>query len=194
MPLVGDTLFILTGGTIDAEPYEQTPEYITPNRFSVIPAVVTAMHPEKTCGFFTWLLKDSKDFTREEIAELAEIIRGVDQPYIVITHGTDRMPENSRLLAELVGETTKTILFTGSMLPLMNGPESDGFTNLRFALEHVAELPKGVGVVMHGQYFYPERLRKDFEQMRFYNEPVISSPSANLTPIARAHDALAAVP
>jgi len=70
---------------------------------------------------------------------------------ILITHGTDRMVETARALAEQ--DIDKTIVLTGAMIPYAFGTSSDGFFNLGSALAFVQILDPGVYVVMNGRYF-----------------------------------------
>lgn len=79
---------------------------------------------------------------------------------ILITHGTDRMVETARVLAEANIEG-KTIVLTGAMIPYAFGMSSDGFFNLGSALAFVQALPPGVYVVMNGRYFDWNRVRKN---------------------------------
>ena len=89
--------------------------------------------------------------------------------HILLTHGTDRMVETGRMLAEANIEG-KTIVLTGAMIPYAFGTSSDGFFNLGSALAFVQVLPPGVYIVMNGRYFHWDRVRKNrqtgtFEEM-----------------------------
>ncbi|MEL7377017.1 MAG: asparaginase domain-containing protein, partial [Bacteroidota bacterium] len=88
---------------------------------------------------------------------------------IVVTHGTDTMVETAGYLAsqELDG---KTIVLTGAMIPYAFGSSSDGFFNLGSALAFVQLLPPGIYVVMNGQYFNWDEVRKNRSTGHF--EPV----------------------
>lgn len=79
---------------------------------------------------------------------------------ILITHGTDRMVETARILADANIEG-KTIVLTGAMIPYAFGMSSDGFFNLGSAMAFVQILPPGVYVVMNGRYFHWDRVRKN---------------------------------
>jgi L-asparaginase/Glu-tRNA(Gln) amidotransferase subunit D len=161
-------LFILSGGTIDAEPYAATPKNITPLSESVVPQAVEAMGLAAGCRFQKWKMKDSKDFTDADMQELAQLVKESPEHTVIITHGTDHMPQNSRRLAELLKGTDKRVVFTGAMEPLSHGPSSDGFGNLTTAITEAAGKTAGVHVVMHSQWFPPEGLRKHFETKTFY--------------------------
>jgi L-asparaginase len=76
----------------------------------------------------------------------------------VITHGTDTMVETARVLA--AGETGKTIVLTGAMVPYAFG-SSDGLFNLGSALSFAQVLPPGVYISMNGLCLPAERARKN---------------------------------
>jgi L-asparaginase len=168
-----DILVIMTGGTIDAEPYgdpARPPRYAIPLRDSLVPRAVEELGYGADCRFFQWMMKDSKDFSPAEIYALAIFIEQRRAQHFIITHGTDRMPENSRELQKQLAGTEKTVVMTGAMLPLANGPASDGYDNLRAAIAHVEQWPPGVHVVMHGRRFDPQKVKKDFATRRFEEE------------------------
>lgn len=165
-----DILVIMTGGTIDAEAYPDPanpPPNAVPLKDSAVPDALHAMGYDDDCRCYQWLMKDSKEFTERNLDELATMIRERRAQHIIITHGTDRMPENSRDLMKFLGSTDKTVIMTGAMIPLANGKESDGYENLRFAVENIEKWPPGVHVVMHGRRFDPARVRKNFSSLRF---------------------------
>ncbi len=128
-------LVIMTGGTIDAEPYEATPDRVTPKDKSQIPALVDQLGLAESCDFFQWKMKDSQDFSEDEIQQLADIIRADERRYFIITHGTDAMVKNAQLLNEALKGSGKTALFVGAMQPLAHGAASDGPENMKLALE-----------------------------------------------------------
>lgn len=137
---------IMTGGTIDAEPYETTPDRVTPLAHSVIPDVVRKMgYPENYCDFYPWIMKDSQEFTQAEISELADIIRADDRRNFVITHGTDAMKENALLLDGYLKNSKKIVFFVGAMEPLKHGDASDGPANLKKALDTIGQVKEQVG-------------------------------------------------
>jgi L-asparaginase len=78
---------------------------------------------------------------------------------ILITHGTDRMVQTARVLAE--ADLGKTIVLTGAMVPYAFGTSSDGFFNLGAALAFVQVLEPGVYIAMNGRYFHWNEVQKD---------------------------------
>ncbi|NDF13090.1 MAG: hypothetical protein EB060_09805 [Proteobacteria bacterium] len=180
-------LIITTGGTIDAEGYKgPAPERVTPLEHSIIPATVHMLGHGADCGFYELCRKDSNDVDVDDLQHLAQVINDPhsEYDYILITHGTDTMPRNARYLAELLGKTDKTVVFTGAMEPIANGEHSDGIENLRMFLETYRDIPAGVHVIM-GETLLPiAGLRKDFKEKRFY---ITDEPDNNerLPPLGR---------
>ena len=83
-------------------------------------------------------------------------------------HTDSDVPLHSVLTAHLLAERikNKTIVLTGAMIPYAFG-SSDGLFNLGSALAFVQSLPHGVYVVMNGQYFNWDNVRKNKELGRF---------------------------
>ncbi len=175
-------LLIRTGGTIDAEPYDnpyQPPHHVStlPASESLIEQTVRDMKGAEKVDHFRWLtpqeesqfVKDSQLFSDADIMQLAELIARDDHHNIIITHGTDAMAQNASALKEALGNTDKTIIFTGAMIPLsMNAQyQSDGITGLQFSLNNIESQDAGVFVAARDQhtkrmdFFAPERIEKD---------------------------------
>jgi L-asparaginase len=106
----------------------------------------------------TLMMIDSLQMTDEGRRSILERCRAVNETRIVITHGTDTMPETAAVLGrELAG---KTVVLTGAMVPYTFG-SSDGMFNLGTALAFVQTLPEGVYVAMNGRCFDWRSVRKD---------------------------------
>jgi len=108
----------------------------------------------------TLMMVDSLSMRDEDLAIISYNCLKTPNNRIIITHGTDRMVETARVLAEAQIEG-KTIVLTGAMIPYAFGNSSDGFFNLGSALAFVQVLPPGVYVVMNGRYFHWNRVRKN---------------------------------
>lgn len=154
IPTDHNILVIMSGGTIDSEKYDSTPDRVTPLAKSIIPQTVREIQDEmgigEQCDFFEWIMKDSQDFEKGEIDALAEIIKTDERQQYIVTHGTDAMVKNAKALKKALEGTGKTVFFVGAMEPLTHGKESDGQPNLKFALEHikgVAENDPGVYII-----------------------------------------------
>ena len=106
----------------------------------------------------TVMMVDSLDMTDSDRRLIVESCRAAAEERIVITHGTDTMPETARALGEAA--LAKTIVLTGAMVPYAFG-SSDGLFNLGSALSFVQALPHGVYVAMNGRFFPWDDVRKD---------------------------------
>ncbi len=106
----------------------------------------------------TLMMIDSLDMNEQDRDTIAQACRDVPENRILITHGTDTMPETAALLAGLIKD--KTIVLTGAMVPYKFG-SSDGLFNLGSALAFVQTLPPGVYVAMNGKIFEAENVRKN---------------------------------
>jgi L-asparaginase len=181
-------LFILTGGTIDAEPYKVTPKNVTPLKYSIIPTVLGESSIITNYEFANFKIADSKDFSKQDLIELAKFIRekGIDK--VVIVHGTDHTPENARFLmtqTQLYGGGKK-IVFTGAMVPISNQiagyEKSDGYANLDFAYEKLQTLEAGVYIAFNNKIFNPLYTVKNFTEKRF--ETVVNPIQTNCLSIS----------
>jgi L-asparaginase len=104
------------------------------------------------------MMMDSLDMNEQDRQTIAKACMDVSEKKILITHGTDTMPETAALLAGLIKD--KTIVLTGAMVPYKFG-SSDGLFNLGSALAFVQTLPPGVYVAMNGKIFEAENVRKN---------------------------------
>ena len=154
---------ITTGGTID-KVYEPTsgeltfkgtyiPEMLSQARLSIDELAVERL-----------MQLDSLDMTDADRELIARSCAEAPEGQIVITHGTDTMPETARHIDEDLRRSlgNKTIVLTGAMIPFsVRG--SDALFNLGSAFAHVGVLTPGVYVSMHGQAFPASSVRKNKE-------------------------------
>ena len=82
---------------------------------------------------------------------------------ILITHGTDTMPETARELLSVKG---KTIVLFGAMQPARMR-RSDAVFNIGYAWAAVQLLPHGVYIAMNGEVFEAGSVRKNLKAQRF---------------------------
>jgi L-asparaginase len=118
----------------------------------------------------TLMMLDSLEMRDEDRGIVTYNCQKTPANRILITHGTDRMVETARTLAE-ADIKDKTIVLTGAMVPYAFGTSSDGFFNLGSALAFVQALPPGVYVVMNGRYFEWDRVRKNRQTGTFEELP-----------------------
>jgi L-asparaginase len=106
----------------------------------------------------TLMMIDSLDMREEDRIKIAEACNQSGEERILITHGTDTMPETAMVLSNQV--KNKTIVLTGAMVPYKFG-SSDGLFNLGSALAFVQALPHGVYVAMNGKIFEANNVKKN---------------------------------
>lgn len=108
----------------------------------------------------TLMMIDSLEMTDADRRSIVESCRSCAEARIVVTHGTDTMPETARALH--AAGLAKTVVLTGAMVPYAFG-SSDGLFNLGSALSFAQVLPPGVYVAMNGRFFPGDRVRKNRE-------------------------------
>ena len=119
-----------------------------------------APSPVRACDVFTL---DSSNVQPEEWRALAraahEALKTSDG--VVITHGTDTMPETARFLLERPDQIgQRTIVLTGAMQPSAMRVTDAPF-NVGAAVTAAQLLPAGVYVCMSGRIFDGATVRKD---------------------------------
>lgn len=155
---------IITGGTFDKEyneiegklDFEEThvPEMLKLGRCNLDIDVRTIM------------MIDSLEMTDADREIILHSCSKADESRIIITHGTDTMPETARYIAK--ANLDKTIILTGAMIPYKFG-SSDGFFNLGASIAFAQTLPSGVYVCMNGRYYHWDNVRKN-KKTGFFEE------------------------
>ena len=179
-------LLIRTGGTIDSEAYadpKAPPEFVKTlkgDQSLILRAMANLPNYESVDGF-SWVarqedrfVKDSKEFTDSDLNSLAQIIKDDSRRYFIITHGTDFMAKNAAALQEKLQGIDKTVVFTGSMVPLSmrDKHESDALPALAFTLDRIGSQPPGVSIVGRDAtsqrlaFFNPSMVEKDRDASR----------------------------
>lgn len=148
----------VTGGTFDKQ-YN----YLSGGLYfeeSHLPQMLDRGRNTNQTSMRTLMMVDSLDMKDEHRAVIALNCQEAETDKIIITHGTDRMVETAKYLAEK-NISEKTIVLTGAMVPYAFGTSSDGFFNLGSAMAFVQLLEPGVYVVMNGRYFAWDKVRKN---------------------------------
>ena len=158
---------ITTGGTIEKMYSEQSGAVL--NSASKIGQYLKRLRlPDCDVRVRSLMNKDSLEMTAADRGvladEMARLLPG--QLPIVITHGTDTMVETGLYIQKAFPQLNVPVILTGAMTPL--GFEgSDGLQNLTESLLAARLLGPGVYVVIHGQVFPADQVRKDREQATF---------------------------
>lgn len=77
------------------------------------------------------------------------------------------MPDTAKMVKAQLKRNDQTIVFTGSMVPLLGFAPSDAPFNLGYAIARVQELSHGIHVAMNGKLFSPEEVAKLLYEGRF---------------------------
>lgn len=160
-------LFILTGGTIDKMPVH-LPDGTFDNDSKIFGATHLPEMLEKARftgqhAIETLFMIDSLDMTDEHRTQINDALEATDETQVILTHGTDTMPETARFLVRNKRLAGKTIVLTGAMIPYSMGETSDAMFNIGNAIAFAQILPSGVYVAMDGQAFEANNVRKDVE-------------------------------
>jgi L-asparaginase len=152
---------VTTGGTIDKAYFDALSAYQVGE--PVVRKTLEVANVTRLYRIVELLRKDSLELTAEDRARLRETVAALDSTQVVITHGTDTMPESARALTGIAG---KTIVLTGALSP-GRFAETDATFNLGMAFAAAQSLPPGVYITMNGQVFEGDKVSKDRANKRF---------------------------
>lgn len=150
---------IITGGTFDKH-YDEIKGELT-FKDSHLPDIIKRVRITSPVELQIVQLIDSLQMTDEHRARILDVCRAAPESRIVITHGTDRMPETAKLLGP--AGLDKTVVLTGAMVPFQFSG-SDALFNLGSAFMAARLLPPGVYIAMNGRAYAWDDVRKDFER------------------------------
>lgn len=158
--------FILTGGTIDSY-YDGTKDTAVPNEKSAIPKYIESLRLYEKFIFTEICMKDSRELSQTDVKKIIKTVEESSSKMMIITHGTYTMPDSARFLKANLKRKDQTIIFTGSMIPLIGFAPSDASFNLGFAISEVQRLSPGIYVAMNGKIFSPDEIMKMLREGRF---------------------------
>ncbi|TFG81423.1 MAG: asparaginase [Spirochaetales bacterium] len=150
---------IITGGTFDKH-YDEIKGELT-FRDSHLPEIIRQVRITSPVELELIQLIDSLQMTDDHRATILQVCSAASERLIVITHGTDRMPETARYLGK--AGLDKVIVLTGAMVPF-NFAGSDALFNLGLAFMAARLLPPGVYIAMNGRSYSWDDVRKDFQR------------------------------
>lgn len=125
---------------------------------SVLPAVIAQSRMRLPVRLEVLPLLDSLDMQDADRLRIREACRRAPEDRVIVIHGTDTMAETAQVLG-LAG-LPKTIVITGAMVPYEIA-NSDALFNFGMAFGVAHAQPAGVHVVMSGQVFDWDNVRKD---------------------------------
>lgn len=149
------------GGTIDKVYFDANSEFEIGD--SLLPELLAESNIHEGYRIDGLLRKDSLEMTDADRNRVRDAVERCDAGRILITHGTDTMPETAR---SLLNVKDKTIVLTGAMQPARMR-RSDAMFNIGFAWAAVTLLPAGVYVAMNGEVFEAGSVRKNLKAGRF---------------------------
>ena len=156
---------ICTGGTIDKVYFDAKSSY------EVGDPVVAHMFEESEVGFdfevVSLMKKDSLELTAADRAAIRAAIEAAPERHVIVTHGTDTMPETARAL---LGIRDKVVVLTGALYPA-RFRWTDAIFNVGGAVAAVWTLPPGIWVVVNGRVYAGDKVRKDRVHNRFEELP-----------------------
>lgn len=163
---------ITTGGTID-KVYVPTRGELTFDG-TLLPEMLTQARVDLSRVVIENLMqKDSLDMTDEDRELIAESCVNSPEGTVVVTHGTDTMPETARhikryLLDREIGY--RSVILTGAMVPF-SVDSSDALFNLGTAFASAELVSSGVFIAMNGKLFEADMAVKDKELGAFKFRP-----------------------
>jgi len=158
--------FVITGGTIDSF-YDGTKDNVVTSGESILPEVMGLIKPSTPLVFSTVCMKDSRNLSKHDLANILETIQQSKYSKIIVTHGTYTMPDTARFLQANLKVIDKTIILTGSLIPIKGFSPSDGTFNLGYAMAQAEHLAPGVYVAMNAKVFSPEEVVKRITEGTF---------------------------
>lgn len=150
-----------TGGTIDKIYFDANSSFSVGD--SPLPELLAEANVSVPCEITGLTRKDSLELTDDDRAAIVSAVGSCEEKQVLITHGTDTMPQTAEALAAIAG---KTVVLFGAMQPARMR-SSDAVFNLGFAVAAVQLLPAGVYLAMNGQVFEAGKVRKNLAAGRF---------------------------
>lgn len=161
---------ILTGGTIDSH-FDNISESIKVNNReteNTIKDYLDSLALHLDYSIFSVCQKDSREVTDQDREKILKTITSNENTLFLVTHGTYTMPDSARFIKNHAKEFEgKTVIFTGSMVPLKGFTVSDAPFNLGFAIASLLSAKPGVYVAMNGKLFDPDKVYKNIKKGRF---------------------------
>jgi L-asparaginase len=157
---------IITGGTIDSffNPAKDTTDM---GKKAFTPDYLKNLKLHNPLEFSYLFLKDSREIRYKDRQMILKAVQDSPHKLILATHGTYTMPDTGQYLKDNLKNTNKTIVLTGSMIPLKGFDFSDAAFNLGYAIASLQQLPAGVYLCMNGKVFDPEKVDKNKIKGRF---------------------------
>ena len=152
---------LTTGGTIDKVYFDKKSNYEVGDPF--VEELLHKMNVNISFKVKSLMKIDSLDMTDIHREEILNYVNNSDANNFLITHGTDSIVETAIYLKKI---SDKTIVLTGSLKPAIF-IDNDAIFNVGSALTSAQILKNGVYIVINGQVFNPDNVRKNLEKNIF---------------------------
>ena len=152
---------LTTGGTIDKVYFDKKSNYEVGDPF--VEELLHKMNVNISFKVKSLMRIDSLDMTDIHRVEILNYIMNSNSNNFLITHGTDSIVETAIYLKKI---SDKTIVLTGSLKPAIF-IDNDAIFNVGSALTSAQILKNGVYIVINGQIFNPDNVRKNLEKNIF---------------------------
>ncbi|SKA62896.1 asparaginase domain-containing protein [Desulfobaculum bizertense] len=153
---------LVTGGTLDKE-YNQLDGELVFTKTHITDILRQAKCTAQV-SIETVMLKDSLHMSDADRECILERVKACPEDKVVITHGTDTMPETAAFLGQQL--SGKTVVLLGAMVPY-SFVNSDALFNLGCAFSAVQLLPEGAYITMNGKIFSWDNVRKNRQKGEF---------------------------
>ena len=152
---------LTTGGTIDKVYFDKKSNYEVGDPF--VEELLHKMNVNISFKVKSLMRIDSLDMTDIHREEILNYVKNSNANNFLITHGTDSIVETAIYLKKI---SDKTIVLTGSLKPAIF-IDNDAIFNVGSALTSAQILKNGVYIVINGQVFNPDNVRKNLEKNIF---------------------------
>ena len=152
---------LTTGGTIDKVYFDKKSNYEVGDPF--VEELLHKMNVNISFKVKSLMKIDSLEMTDIHREEILNYIKNSNSINFLITHGTDSIVETAIYLNKI---SDKTIVLTGSLKPAIF-IDNDAIFNVGSALTSAQILKNGVYIVINGQVFNPDNVRKNLEKNIF---------------------------
>lgn len=152
---------LTTGGTIDKVYFDKKSNYEVGDPF--VEELLHKMNVNISFKVKSLMKIDSLDMTDIHREEILNYVKNSTANNFLITHGTDSIVETAIYLKKI---SDKTIVLTGSLKPAIF-IDNDAIFNVGSALTSAQILKNGVYIVINGQVFNPDNVRKNLDKNIF---------------------------
>ena len=152
---------LTTGGTIDKVYFDKKSNYEVGDPF--VEELLHKMNVNISFKVKSLMKIDSLDMTDIHREEILNYVKNSNANIFLVTHGTDSIVETAIYLKKI---SDKTIVLTGSLKPAIF-IDNDAIFNVGSALTSAQILKNGVYIVINGQVFNPNNVRKNLKKNIF---------------------------